>query len=62
MKKQETIKNTLNSGSMKVGIKRINKISKGGILLEINSKEDIGKIKMEVNLNKIYIQLKYQKS
>lgn len=36
---------------MKIGVRKVKKISKGNILLEVNSKEDVEKTNLEINTN-----------
>lgn len=43
---------TINSVNLQVGIRRIKKISKGGILLEVSQESDIAILEVEVNSNK----------
>lgn len=47
----DLIKKFMNPAHLKVGIKRPKKISKGGILMEVNPKKEFKKLENQVNTN-----------
>lgn len=47
------VKKNINLVDLGVGIKRVKKISKGGVLMEVNSIKDFKKLELEVNTNEL---------
>lgn len=47
------VKNTVDPAKLQVGIRRLKNISKGGILVDVNTKADYEKLETELNTNEV---------
>lgn len=48
---KDMVKKNINPVELHAGIKRVKKISKGGVLMELDSQKDFEKLEIEINSN-----------